>query len=482
MNQNATPILDAIEKFHKTEPAFFRIPAHRFERGADPRALEVLGEKAYQSDLTEAEGLDDLHDPKGPILEAEKLAASLYGSRRCWFLVNGTTCGNEAMVLSAVKPGEKILVPRNAHKSILMGLILSGAEPVWMMPRYVQEFGIYGDLSLSVLDDAWHRNPDARAAFVVSPTYYGITSRIDELAETCHRYQIPLLVDEAHGAHFSFGNMPKSAIRQGADLVSQSTHKTAGSFTQSSILHFNSSFISEDRVDENLKLVMSTSPNYLLMASLDGARHAFAMHGTSMMERASKLANMAREGLGRILCVRVLDAVDTKAVLDPLRVTFSARDAGITGYALQEKLYDEFGVSCELADFENVVAVITWANTEDDISRLINAVHTIVSRVWKSGKMARLTAGNFRLPELPPVILTPRKAWYANRRTVAWKDAVGRIAGESVIPYPPGIPLLCPGERVTKEIFEAIEQFRKAGLPIHGPASRDLTEFKVIDE
>ncbi len=543
MNQKSTPILDAIENFCRERPAFFRIPAHRFERGADPRSLEVLGERAFMSDLTEAEGLDDLHQPAGPIREAQDLASELWGSDHCWFLVNGTTCGNEAMILASVQPGEKILVPRNAHKSVLMGLILSGAVPVWVNTETVPGWNISGAVKPEEIEKALDKDGEIRAVFLVSPTYYGICSDLRRIADICHRHGVPLLVDEAHGSHLYFSDqMPEGAIRAGADAAAQSIHKTGGSMTQSSMLQWKSRFVSRQRLDECLKLVMSTSPNYLLMGSLDGARHSLALHGGELMSKSMAMADILREELARIPYVDVLTSevcyemsgeekialataqsagiavedllgegktVPEHLTLDPLRIVFSAKKAGITGFRLQRLLYEKGRVSTELADFENVVAVVTWGNDGDDIRRLVETLKNIVRDRTGNGAgdvpgsssdageeisdMDSLYGSSDDVPGersgdylrhaaavLPQVVMSPRDAFYSEKILVKWEDAVGRVAGESIIPYPPGIPLICPGEVITREIFDIIQRYRKNRLPIHGPADRDLETMRVI--
>ena len=539
MNQKRTPLIDAIRSFRDEKNAYFRIPGHREERGADERAVRLLGKKAFRSDLTEAEGLDDLHAPRGPILHAERLAAEYFGSDRCWFLVNGTTCGNEAMILSAVKEGEKILVPRNAHKSVLMGLILSGAVPVWVNPEYDRYWGLTGAVTPTAVEKALERDPGIRAVFLVSPTYYGICSDIAAIADICHKKGMPLLVDEAHGAHL-YAEKPENsqsrmyapqeqdrrkqqngsacqesltqqenqiqrkdltrrddrqqenleqkacgAIRLGADMCAQSTHKTVGSFTQSSMLHIKSSLISEERADAALKLVMSTSPSYLLMASLDGARHLMAQNGTSLMGRACRLAAKARKGLARIEGVEVWTPERSgegqifSPAADPLRLVFSLRRHGLTGYALQKRLYEESGISLELADQQLVVAVITWGNTEKDIDRLVQAVRRVARRspLVSGGKYARRNAAPQPSFE---VVMTPREAFFADTESIPLENAAGETAADSVIPYPPGIPLLNPGERITEEILQRILQYRNSGLPVHGMADPSMQTIRIV--
>ena len=258
MDQNRMPLVEALQQFREEAPAYFRIPGHRFERGLD-EALNGASLAAY--DLSEAEGLDDLHHAEGVIAEAQRLAAETWKAKKTFFLVNGTTCGNEAMVLSSVKEGEKIIVPRNVHKSVLMGLILSGATPVYVMPEYSTKWQMWGGVTPETIEKAFAETPDAKAVLLVSPTYYGLCSDLQAIAEICHCHNAALLVDEAHGSHLYFSEqLPLGALESGADACAQSIHKTAGSFTQSSFLSLGSGRLDEARVAANLQMVQSTSP------------------------------------------------------------------------------------------------------------------------------------------------------------------------------------------------------------------------------
>lgn len=487
--QSRTPLIEAIEEFYSREPAYFRIPAHRFARGIGRRFCDVAGAGVYRCDLSEAEGLDDLHHAQGAIREAQQLAAALWGAEETFFLVNGTTCGNEAMVLGTAGPGESVLVPRNAHKSILMGLILSGAVPRYVLPEYSGAWGLWGSVSPDAVERELKRAKElgspCRSVFLVSPTYYGVCSDLARIARICREQGALLCVDEAHGSHLYFsGRFPKGALACGADLCAQSIHKTAGSMTQSSMLQVGSARADRARIAAALQMVQSTSPSYVLMASLDGARQELALHGAEMMERAAKLAGEARTAIGRISGMRVLTEAEQgqPAVfqLDPTRLVFSARELGIGGYRLQELLYERAGVSTELADEENVVCVITYANTREEIGRLVRALADIAK---EQGRTAgeELRERRVCIPALPPMALTPREAYFHRKTEVPWSCAAGKIAGEMLVPYPPGIPLVYPGEVITRELWEQAEACRQKGLTIHGPASASLEKFQVID-
>ena len=495
-NQERMPLLEALEAFRDGSPAYFRIPAHRFLRGLNPA---LCGKDLAALDLSEAEGLDDLHQASGPIREAQDLAAGLFHARQTFFLVNGTTCGNEAMVLSAVCEGEKIIVPRNVHKSVLMGLIMSGATPVYIMPEYLEEWDLWGSVTPEAVEEAFCREPESRAVLLVSPTYYGITSDLERIAGICRRHGALLLVDEAHGSHLYFSDrLPKGALACGADAVAQSFHKTAGSFTQSSLLHLGTDRIDSQRVAENLHLVQSTSPSYLLMASLDAARRELAVNGTAMMEKALRLARQAQEGLEKIPGVRVLDdqAAGVPAMFDKdaTRLVFSASDAGISGYRLGELLYERFRVSPELTDEENVVAGITFANDPEDVSRLVKGVETLAGESLAAGTASgsvpqkervedpdRKAGREFQIFSMPRQAMTPREAYFSQTwETLPLEETAGRVTKEMVVPYPPGIPLLCPGEIVTGEHIRAIQKYREARCEFHGTADRTVKTLRVM--
>lgn len=481
-NQDKTPLLDAITDFIETKPAYFRIPGHRLERGVSSKWTDKVGNEIFAYDVTETPFTDDLHSPEGAILEAEELLQELYQADKSFFLVNGTTCGNEAMLLSAALEGQEVMVARNAHKSAMMGLIISGAKPVYVMPEVLEEWGIQGGIRPEAVRRTFEEHPKCKALFLVSPSYYGITSDLKELAEICHEYGAMLLVDEAHGGHLYFHKeLPAGALEQGADMCVQSMHKVTGALTQSSVLHIKSSLADREKVASNLHIVQSTSPNYLLMTSLDCARYELAMHGEEMMEQAFELAEYAREKINAISGFRcmTIDVIGKSAVagLDRTRLVISAKELGLTGFELEELLFKDYAVNMELADYENVLAIVTYANTKEEIERLIRACQSVAD---KYGRKEETACFQPTLPSLPEQILTPRQAYFAMAEEILWQQAVGRISAEMIAPYPPGIPIIYPGERITQEVWDYLERFRKEKRHIHGSRDGKLEVIKVI--
>lgn len=478
--QNQTPILDAITDFIETEPAYFRIPGHRLDKGVSKKWTDKVGSRIFAYDVTETPFTDDLHSPEGAILKAQELYADLYQVDKSFLLVNGTTCGNEAMILSAAHEGEKIMVARNAHKSAMMGLVLSGATPVYCMPTVIDSFGIQGELTKESVEACFQENPDCKALFLVSPSYYGVTSDLLGLAEVCHRHGALLLVDEAHGGHVYFHEkLPLGAMQAGADMCVQSMHKVTGALTQSSVLHVHSEKVDIEQISKNLHLVQSTSPNYLLMTSLDCARYELAKNGKDMMQHALDLCEYARKEIAKIDGFCCMSEKDFKN-LDMTRLVISAREIGISGFALEEMLFSGYAVNMELADAENVLAVVTYANTKEDIERLLFACRDIAQKQKEAGKNKPLTRQYPAFPPIPEQVMTPRQAYFAEFEEISWEKAKGRVAAEMIAPYPPGIPVVYAGERITEEIWEYLTCFKKDKRHIHGSRDGKLETVRVM--
>ena len=480
-DQAETPVIDAIAEFNKMQPAYFCIPGHRFEQGMPDDLKAAFGEGIFRYDLTEADGLDDLQDPHGAIDRAQKLAAEAFGADRTWFSVNGTTAANMAMILACAGPGEEILVARNSHKSVMRGLILSGARPVWIEPEYDDTWGIAAKTEPGAVEKALEGHPHAKAVMIVSPTYYGTASNIKAISEICHSHGLPLLVDEAHGTHFAFSKrLPGEALQCGADLVSMSIHKTAGAMTQSSMLHFKDyGFVDPSRVDTAIIMVMSTSPSYVLMSSLDAARKQLALQGTEMADRAVELALMLRKKLQTIPGIAVFGGADEEKLqknnIDITRVTFSAFAAGMSGTDLKDRLFKESLISLEMADALNVVAVITFANEERDIERLAEAVKKALSALYGAERAADFGNSNNisgrengDVPAAAQMKMLPRDAYFAGGEYISIREANGRISKGVICPYPPGIPYVNPGELITEDIIDRLLYCMAQGVPVHG--------------
>ncbi|AEF92944.1 Arginine decarboxylase [Desulfotomaculum nigrificans CO-1-SRB] len=482
MRQERAPLWEALIKHRLSQAAQLHVPGHRGGQGMAPEFLDLAGTGLCQIDLTEIPGLDDLHHPQGPIAEAQKLAAELYQADKSFFMVNGTSGGLMALILTCCGQGNKILVPRNAHRSVISGLILSGAMPVYYCPPGIKEFACLAGPDAGQIEQYLKQFPETRAVVCVHPTYYGVAGDIAAVAEVCHSRGIPLLVDEAHGAHLKFHpDLPPDALSCGADAVAQSTHKLGGSLTQSSLLHLKSNLINDDRLADALRMVQSTSPSYLLMASLDVARRQLARQGRELLDKAVSLARWCRQELARISGVRVLDQQylggSGAKYLDVTRLTVSLLEAGISGYRAAELLAQKYGVMVEMADYAGIVAIISIGTTRKDVERLVKAVKSIVTA--ETGSPLPLQPA-LNLPE-PVVRLSPREAWFKEGKPVPLKQSLGKISAETVAVYPPGIPVLCPGEEITGPVLEYLAAVQQGGFHIQGPQDGTLSRIRVLD-
>ncbi len=480
-DQNKAPILEAAMKYADLRPAYFCVPGHRYENGIDTRFKAFAGDNIFKIDITETGITDDLHCPAGAIKEAQELAADLWGADQTFFLVNGSTCGNEAMVLSAVRPGEKIMVAGNCHRSVYNALILSGAEPVYIMPETVGEWGIPGGIAPAEAERLFQQYPGCKALLVTSPDYYGIVSDIRALAEICRRYGALLLVDEAHGPHCYFSEkLPEGALTCGADMCVQSLHKTAGALTQSSLLHVKSSSVDVELLKRSLQIVQSSSPSYILLTSIDTARRDLAVHGREMIENALALACHARDRINSIpglKCAgRELEGTGAVFRLDETRLIISASRLGLTGFGLKTLLFDRYNIEVEMADSRNIIAIVSYANTREDMETLMSALNDI-SIQHSDGKPL---SGTIQLPHQAECALLPREAFFAKKMVIPWEEAQGCVSAEMIAPYPPGIPVIRPGEIFTAEILDHLKQIRTSGGYIHGLSDETMETVTIV--
>ena len=483
MNQNQTPLLDAIISNAKRPHAPFYTPGHKQGKGISPKLLEYFGKAVFTADLTELTELDCLFAPEGVIQQAQQLAAEAFGSSQTWFLVNGSTCGIEAAILTTCNDGDKIILPRNVHSSVISGLILSGAIPIFINPEYDANLEIAHSITVESLEKALEKHPDAKAVMMVYPTYYGVCGDIKAIALLTHEYNIPLLVDEAHGAHFAFHpEFPISALNAGADLTVQSIHKTLGAMTQASMLHVQGERININRLNKALQLTQSTSPSYILLASLDAARQQIALHAKELLTQTLQLAEEARNKISQIPGLSILSFPPSPPSLDKTRLTVTVSELEITGFEAEEILDEKFNVTPEFASLKTVTFIISLGNTAEDIEQLIKAFKTLAKEYRKPllKNKKRLLWNNF--PELNTLQLSPRQAFFSSTQTVPIKQAINRISAETVCPYPPGIPLLIPGEIITSAVVEHLLNVKAMGGFISNCADTSLCTLKVVRE
>jgi arginine decarboxylase len=471
--QFRTPLFDAMVSLAEAKKISFHTPGHKSGKGISTRFRKFVGSKIFTIDLTTLDEVDCLQKPVGVIKEAQELAAEAHGADRSFFLVNGTTVGNHAMILSTVLPGDEVLVARNAHKSILAGIILSGATPRFFLPRFDADLGIAVNVGAEDARNAMRAHPRARVVTVTSPNYYGIAADMAGIVAAAREYDKTLLVDEAHGPHLHFHPaLPCSAVDAGADLTVQSTHKIVGGMTQASMLHLREGRADAARVAAILQVLQSTSPSYILMASLDLARMQMATEGRKLLGKAIELAEEARARINRIAGLRCLCAAQVEAWgdfrLDVTKLTISVKGVGLTGYAASTLLNSEFGIQVEMADLYNVLVIVSIGDRRDDLDRLVCGLEILARRSpsARDGHVADV-------PAVPPVqeaklACTPREAYFAAHTLVPLSRAAGRTSADIITIYPPGIPILVPGEEISQTAVEYLEFLGARGARIDG--------------
>lgn len=482
-NQAAMPLFEAMKRYSKDGALAFHTPGHKQGKGAAPALRSLLTDEGLRMEVSLMAELDDLHEPTACIKEAQALAAELYGADDSYFVINGTTGAIQAMIMAAVKPGEKIIVPRNAHRSIIGGIMLSGAVPVFLQPQVDEDLGIAMGIAAESVRGAIAAHKEAKAVLVINPTYYGVASDLASIAAIVHSNDMLLLVDEAHGPHLAFSSkLPLSALAAGADIVAQSTHKILGSLTQTSMLHVQGRRADRDRLRAMVSLLQSTSPNYLLLASLDAARWQMAQEGEALIGRAVELADALREKINEIdglFCFgRERMVGDTCFALDVTKLTVNVHGLGLSGPQAEKFLRYECKIQCELSDLCNVLFIISFADGPEEAERLLLALRRLAAEKRREkSKLAPVP-----LAPLPQLRLTPRDALYADCETIDFSASAGRASAEVLTFYPPGIPVLCPGEIITREIIEYTQRCQCTGLKVVGPDDASLRTIKVVRE
>jgi arginine/lysine/ornithine decarboxylase len=483
-SQSETPLVDALNLCVHTPDAPFYTPGHKRGQGISPVLTALLGTQVFQADLPELPELDNLFAPDAAIQQAQELAAAAFGAEQTWFLVNGSTCGVIAAILATCNPGDKIILPRNVHQSAISGLVLSGAMPVFVQPEYDSTLGIAHGIPPIAVQQALVEHPDVKAILMVYPTYYGVCGDVAAIAQLARQHKIPLLVDEAHGAHFGFHpSLPTPALAAGADLSVQSIHKTLSAMTQAAMVHVQGQRVDRDRLTKALAMVQSTSPSYLLLASLDAARQQMATMGQALLEQTLKLAEAARSRLSQSPGFSLLmpDQAGTPGFvsLDRTRLTVTVANLGMDGFTADRILHQQFGVTAELPTLRHLTFIFSIGNTPADVDQLVAALRTLAAA--EKSPTTQNNRPEALYPQLPTsMALAPRDAFFAPTATVPIEQSIHCVSAELVCPYPPGIPVLFPGEVITQTAIAYLRQVLTSGGMISGCTDPTLNSLKVV--
>lgn len=478
LTQDNAPIYEALERMRRMRVVPFDVPGHKRGRG-NQELTDFLGEACMSVDVNSMKPLDNLCHPVSVIRDAEDLAAQAFGADSVFFMVGGTTSAVQSMILYACKSGDKIIMPRNVHRSAINALILCGAVPVYVNPDVNNTLGIALGMSVSQVEQAILENPDAKAVMVNNPTYYGICSDLKKITELAHAHGMLVLVDEAHGTHFYFGdNFPLTAMAAGADMASVSMHKSGGSLTQSSFLLMGRN-VNSDYMRQIVNLTQTTSASYLLLSSLDISRKRLALHGRDIFSKTVEMAEYAREEINAIggyyAYSRELINGDSIYDFDISKLSIFTLPIGLAGIEVYDLLRDEYDIQIEFGDIGNILAYISVGDRNRDIERLISALSEIKRRFGKT------ESGLLTQEYINPIVAeTPRNAFYGGKRSLPLDEAAGCVCSEFVMCYPPGIPILAPGELITDEIIKYIKYAKEKGCSMTGTEDINIERLNVL--
>lgn len=478
LTQDNAPIYEALERMRRMRVVPFDVPGHKRGRG-NQELTDFLGEACMSVDVNSMKPLDNLCHPVSVIRDAEDLAAQAFGADSAFFMVGGTTSAVQSMILYACKSGDKIIMPRNVHRSAINALILCGAVPVYVNPDVNNTLGIALGMSVSQVKQAILENPDAKAVMVNNPTYYGICSDLKKITELAHAHGMLVLVDEAHGTHFYFGdNFPLTAMAAGADMASVSMHKSGGSLTQSSFLLMGRN-VNSDYMRQIVNLTQTTSASYLLLSSLDISRKRLALHGRDIFSKTVEMAEYAREEINAIggyyAYSRELINGDSIYDFDISKLSIFTLPIGLAGIEVYDLLRDEYDIQIEFGDIGNILAYISVGDRNRDIERLISALSEIKRRFGKT------ESGLLTQEYINPIVAeTPRNAFYGGKRSLPLDEAAGCVCSEFVMCYPPGIPILAPGELITDEIIKYIKYAKEKGCSMTGTEDINIERLNVL--
>ncbi|SFI36670.1 Arginine/lysine/ornithine decarboxylase [Tindallia magadiensis] len=484
-NHQRAPLFEALLTYVDNETIPFHVPGHKKGVGIDRFFREFIGTNAMAIDVTVFEQVDSLHHPSGCIAEAQKLAADAFQADHTFFCVHGTSGALHAMMLSVLREGDKIILPRNVHKSVTTGLALIGAIPIYIQPEIDPLTGTALNVTPEAVKKALHEHPDTKGVLVINPTYFGVAADLEVIAKLVHQHHIPLMVDEAHGPHLSFHkDLPMSAMEAGADICAQSTHKIIGSLTQSSMLHVQGKRVDHRKVQAALNLLHTTSPSYILLASLDVARRQMMTEGFQLLEKTQFLSHQARERINTIDGFHCFGAENIGKPgfydFDSAKLTITCQNFGISGHQLEEILSKEFHIQPELSDLYNVLCTLSIGNTQEQVDALISALQSIRNRYDQRRVPSCSKTDIVILPPLPLQKLSPREAMHCHTLVLPLWESIGHISAEFLMVYPPGIPILCPGELISEELVLYIETQREAGLWIQGTEDPTVRHIRIV--
>ena len=475
LNQDKVPLLEGMRAYANRDIAAFYVPGHKRGQGV-PILANYFGEQLMELDASSIPALDNVGNPTGIIKEAQDLFADAFGADVAFFMANGSTSACHAMLMSVLSPGAKILIPKTIHKSALNGLILCGGIPIYMASDVCKKEGLTKNVAVAEVRSKLDANPDARAVFVLNPTYFGYTSDLREIANLCHERGVLLLVDEAHGAHFPFHqDLPQSAMASGADMSCISVHKTGGALTQSSVLVVKTERVDINRVKKAVNILQSTSASYILMGSLDGARYNLVKNGSSQLDNALALSKKAQQELSKIAGVSV---VKEENFHDPTKLVINVSGLSLTGFQVYELLRCEYEIQPELCETNHILVIISLGDCEKWIKRLVQALAEIAQKYTNN-----IHKDNFLLqPPVQDVVvaMSPRDAYFSDKEMVLFNDAIGKIAGESILAYPPGIPIISPGELITAEVIYILRDLKAKNAFIVDNTDPELEKILVV--
>lgn len=482
LSEENLPLLYGLKDYSNRSIACFDVPGHVKNKGV--KVLnEFLGDNIMKMDINSSPYMDNVSKPNGIIKKAQELLAEAYGCDKAFFVTNGTTQAIHTMILSIINPNDKILLPRNIHKSVINALILSGGNPVYIQPEFDEELGISLNVSYQSVKKELEKNRDIKAIFLLNPTYYGACCDLEKIISLCRKHSVLVLVDEAHGAHFTFhDDLPPSAMKLKADMSAVSMHKTGGALTQASALLINEKNVDLKKVSQTLNMLQSTSASYLLMSSIDGARYNLVVNGKQQLSKALNLSKYAKYKLNKIPGIKVISHSNYNKgkfkFLDETKLCINVNGLNITGFEVYDILYQDFDIQVELGDLYNILALISLGTTKHDVDKLINALEIISKR-----NKNKCILNNYSLKQINPIIeKNPRDAYYSEKESIEIENSVDRICGENIMSYPPGIPIISPGEIITREIIDYIKVLKSSNAHLTDMQDKKLNTILVIKE